>query len=138
MSHSVLGCSVVLATLLGTSRGHGSWGQNKPDDVSSRVKRVVRGLELMKSEENGDSRTSLPEEKTDTDSKSHLQIVGGFLHRKERRLSLPHYRKNKEQEQYYGYYHPGGPRKNKKRGYRKVDSDSLKAELSYNLSIYKK
>lgn len=103
MSHSILGCSVVLATLPGTSRGHRSWGQNKPDAVSSRVKRVVRGLELMKSEESGDRRTSLPEEKTDTDSRSHLQIVGGFLHRKERRPSLPHCRKNKGQERYYGH-----------------------------------
>ena len=43
------------------------------------------------------------EKTTDMDSKSHFQIAGGFLHWKERRPSLPHYRKNKEQEKYYGH-----------------------------------
>lgn len=42
-------------------------------------------------------RTSLSEEKTDVDCKNHLKIVEGFLHTKEGRHPLLHYRKNKEQ-----------------------------------------
>lgn len=95
-SHTILGCSVALVTLPDTYWGDGSQSTNKPDDVQCRIKRVGRGLEPMRSEESGDRRKSLPEKKTDTDSESHFQIAGGFLHWKERRPSLPHYRKNKE------------------------------------------
>lgn len=76
---------------------------NKPDDVQSRVRRVVKGLETMKYEEGSrkvGKEASLSEEKTDQDCENHLKIVEGFLHTKEGRYPLLPYRKNKEQERY--------------------------------------
>lgn len=50
-----------------------------------------------------------------TDCKSHLQIVGRFLLRKERRHSLPRCSKNKEQDRYYGQKHSWRPKKKQKK-----------------------
>lgn len=83
--------------------------------------------------------THLPKQKIYIKRKSHLQIAEGFLHRKERRHSSLIHNRTKQGIKVLRKVlsvlkaiTSWVSKKEYKKGYRKVDSGSVKTELSYN------